>query len=222
MTIESTVHPDELTLDETPAEEFPGDVLPARSTIEDAARLTRLHERLEDVAVGFAAPEVCFRVVQSPLGELLVAATEQGVVRVAFQLEDLDAVVQRLADRISPRILRAPKRLDRVARWFDAYFAGGTEPYDGPLDLRLASGFRLQVLDHLREVPYGERISYARLAAAAGSPRAVRATGTACATNPLPLLIPCHRVVRSGGAIGAYLGGTAAKVRLLGLESEHA
>lgn len=209
MTIEPTV----------PEEDLPVDVLPARSTVEDAARLARLHDRLEDVAVGTAAPEVCFRVVESPLGELLVAATDRGVVRVAFELEGADAVVQRLADRIGPRILRTPRRLDRVARWFDAYFAGSAEPFDGPLDLRLAGGFRRQVLDHLRAVPYGARVSYGHLAAAAGSPRAVRATGTACATNPLPLLIPCHRVVRSDGTIGAYLGGTAAKARLLELES---
>ncbi|WP_375400010.1 methylated-DNA--[protein]-cysteine S-methyltransferase [uncultured Amnibacterium sp.] len=195
------------------------DAFPVEHVPDDSARLERLHARLEDAAVGEAAPDVHFRVVDSPLGALFVAATEQGVVRLAFELEDAEAVQQQLADRIGPRVLRAPRRLDPVARWLDAYFAGAAAPFDGPIDLRLARGFRLQVLQHLQQVAYGRRISYGALAAAAGNPGAVRATGTACATNPLPLLIPCHRVVRSDGTIGAYRGGTEAKVRLLALEA---
>jgi methylated-DNA-[protein]-cysteine S-methyltransferase len=180
--------------------------------------LARLHDRLEEAAVGEAAPDVHYRTVDSPLGPLLVAATEEGVVRVAFDREGLDAVLQSLADRLGPRVLRTPKRLDAVARQLDEYFDGSRRAFDVPLDLRLARGFRLAALERLRDVGYGHTISYAALAAAAGRPAAVRATGTACATNPLPLLVPCHRVVRSDGSVGAYLGGPEAKVRLLALE----
>ncbi len=183
------------------------------------ALLERLHERLESRAVGDAAPDVHYRTVDSPVGRLLVAATEAGVARVAFEREGEEAVLQSLADRIGPRILRTPKRLDDAARWFDAYFAGAHDPFGLPLDTRLARGFRLEVLDRLRQVPYGERVSYAALAARTSSPKAVRAVGTACATNPLPLVIPCHRVTRSDGSVGAYLGGPETKVRLLALET---
>jgi methylated-DNA-[protein]-cysteine S-methyltransferase len=181
--------------------------------------LERLHERLEARATGDAAPDVHYRTVDSPVGRLLVAATEAGVARVAFEREGEEAVLQSLADRIGPRILRTPKRLDDAARWFDAYFAGASDPFGLPLDTRLARGFRLEVLDRLRQVPYGERVSYAALAARTSSPKAVRAVGTACATNPLPLVIPCHRVTRSDGSVGAYLGGPDTKVRLLALET---
>ena len=106
-------------------------------------------------------------------------------------------MLQSLADRIGPRVLRTPRRLDDAARWLDGYFAGAHDPFGLPLDTRLARGFRLEVLGHLQAVPYGERVSYAALAAQTSSPKAVRAVGTACATNPLPLVIPCHRVTRS-------------------------
>jgi methylated-DNA-[protein]-cysteine S-methyltransferase len=185
---------------------------------EPAGLLSRLHERLERAAVGEDAPDVHYRTVDSPLGPLLVAATEAGVVRVAFDREGPDAVLQSLADRVGPRVLRTPDRLDPIARQLDEYFARTRRVFDVPLDLRLARGFRLAALERLREVGYGRTVSYAALAAAAGRPAAVRATGTACATNPLPLLVPCHRVVRSDGSVGAYLGGPEAKVRLLELE----
>jgi methylated-DNA-[protein]-cysteine S-methyltransferase len=185
----------------------------------DPALLARLHARLEDRAVGAYAPDVHYRTVDSPVGRLLVAATEAGIARVAFEREGEEAVLQSLADRIGPRILRTPARLDEAARWFDGYFAGAHDPFGLPLDTRLAKGFRLEVLGHLRAVPYGRRVSYAALAAGTSSPKAVRAVGTACATNPLPLVIPCHRVTRSDGSVGAYLGGPETKVRLLALEA---
>lgn len=185
----------------------------------DPALLARLHERLESRATATDAPDVHYRTVDSPVGTLLIAATETGVARVAFEREGEDAVLQSLADRIGPRILRTPGRLDDAARWFDAYFAGAHDPFGLPLDTRLAKGFRLEVLGRLRKVPYGQRVSYAALAAATSSPNAVRAVGTACATNPLPLVIPCHRVTRSDGSVGAYLGGPETKLRLLALES---
>jgi methylated-DNA-[protein]-cysteine S-methyltransferase len=192
--------------------------LPAAVPDEPPELLARLHDRLEAAAIGDSAPDVHYRTVDSPLGPLLVAATEAGVVRVAFDREGQDAVLQSLSDRLGPRVLRTPKRLDAVARQLDEYFGGSRRTFDVPLDLRLARGFRLAALERLREVAYGSTVTYAALAAAAGRPAAVRATGTACATNPLPLLVPCHRVVRSDGSVGAYLGGPEAKVRLLALE----
>ncbi|MFD1721738.1 methylated-DNA--[protein]-cysteine S-methyltransferase [Amnibacterium endophyticum] len=181
--------------------------------------LAALHERLERAATGADAPDVHYRTLDSAIGGLLVAATERGVVRVAFEREAEDAVLQSLADRIGARVLRTPARLDPAARWFEAYLAGARDPFPLPLDTRLARGFRLTVLDRLRAVPFGQRVTYAELAARADAPRAVRAVGTACATNPLPLVIPCHRVTRSDGTTGAYLGGAETKVRLLALES---
>lgn len=183
-----------------------------------ATVLTRLHERLEGRAVGDDAPDVHYRTVDSPVGRMLVAATEAGVVRVAFEREGEDAVLQALADRVGPAVLRTPGRLDPAARWLDAYFAGSHDPFPMTLDTRLARGFRLAVLEQLRLVPYGARVSYSELAARTAAPRAVRAVGTACATNPLPLVIPCHRVTRADGSTGQYLGGPETKVRLLALE----
>jgi methylated-DNA-[protein]-cysteine S-methyltransferase len=150
---------------------------------------------------------------------LLLAATPAGLVRVAYASEDHDAVLASLAEKVSPRILRAPARLDGAAREIDEYFTGGRTQFDLPLDLRLADGFRRQVIEHLSEIGYGHRESYAAVAAAIGNPRAVRAVGSACARNPLPLVIPCHRVVRTDGSIGQYVGGTAAKQTLLTLEA---
>ncbi len=180
--------------------------------------LAALHRRLEQDAAAASLLDVAVTTVDSPVGTLLLAATTEGLVRVAFDIEGHDAVLDELGRRISPRVLRAPGRLDAVARELDEYFTGRRHDFDLTVDLRLATGFRRSVLDRLREVPYGSTASYATLAAAAGSPRAVRAVGTACATNPVPVVVPCHRVVRSDGAIGAYRGGTAAKRVLLDLE----
>ena len=164
--------------------------------------------------------DVAYRTLDSPVGPLLLAATPAGLVRVAFTtVEDPDAVLEALADAVSPRVLEAPDRLDPVARELDEYFAGRRRAFDLPVDLQLARGFRRAALERLVEVPYGRTVSYAELAARAGSPRAVRAVGTACALNPVPLVVPCHRVVRSDGAPGAYRGGAEAKVRLLALEA---
>ena len=158
--------------------------------------------------------------MDTPVGPLLLAATEQGLVRVAYPNQGHEAVLQALADRVSPRVLHAPERLDPVVRQLDDYFAGRRRRFDVPLDWRLSTGFRSTVLHHLAaDVDYGRTASYAALAALAGSPKAVRAVGTACATNPLPVVVPCHRVVRSDGAIGSYAGGVDAKRTLLELEA---
>ena len=180
--------------------------------------MARLHERLVVRAEEEHLLDVGYRTVDSPVGSLLLAATDRGLVRVAFAGEGHDAVLEMLARQVSPRILRAPQRLDLAARELDEYFDGRRTGFDLALDLRLAHGFRLEVLQHLREIGYGATESYAVVAAAAGSPRAVRAVGTACATNPVPVVVPCHRVVRSDGTPGAYRGGPEAKRTLLALE----
>ena len=179
----------------------------------------RLHAQLAAAAADAGLLDVAYRTVDSPYGALLLAATERGLVRVAWEREDHDRVLAQLADRVSPRVLRAPARLDLAAREIEEYLERRRTGFDLPLDLRLASGFRRTVLDRLREVGYGRTVSYGQLAAAAGSPRAVRAVGTACARNPLPLVVPCHRVVRGDGSVGQYAGGSEVKRALLGLEA---
>jgi len=185
----------------------------------DGPHLDQLRDRLVAQAAAADLLDVAHRTVDSPYGALLVAATDSGLVRLAFAGEDHAAVLDRLATLISPRVLAAPRRLDPVARQLDEYFAGRRRGFDLPVDLRLARGFRREVLDHLREVPYGRTSTYTQLAAAAGRPRAVRAVGSACATNPVPIVVPCHRVVRTDGTIGQYLGGTEVKRALLALEA---
>jgi methylated-DNA-[protein]-cysteine S-methyltransferase len=181
--------------------------------------VARLRDRLVEQAAAEGLLDIAHRTVDSPHGPLLVAATPTGIVRLAFAGEGHDAVLDRLAAEISPRVLAAPGRLDDVARQLDEYFAGSRRTFDLPLDLRLSSGFRRQVLDHLRDVPYGRTATYTAIAAASGSPRAVRAVGSACATNPVPIVVPCHRIVRTDGTIGQYLGGTEVKRALLAMEA---
>jgi methylated-DNA-[protein]-cysteine S-methyltransferase len=185
----------------------------------DDETLARLHRRLERDAASDELLDVAYRTVDSPVGALLLAATTVGLVRVAYDVEDHDAVLAKLADTVSPRVLRAPARLDTAARQLDEYFTKRRTGFDVPVDLRLADGFRRSVITHLRDIGYGRRESYAEVAAAIGSPRAVRAVGSACGHNPLPVVIPCHRVVRSDGSTGQYVGGVAAKSALLELET---
>ncbi len=189
---------------------------PLPVTDEEAQR--RLHARLVREAGAAGLLDIAYRTVDSPVGSLLLAGTDRGLVRVAYDREDHGWVLETLAAKVSPRILDAPGRLDRVAREVDEYFAGTRRAFDVPLDLRLARGFRLAVLEHLAAIGYGRTQSYAQVATAAGSPNAVRAVGTACATNPLPVVVPCHRVVRSDGSTGGYVGGPDAKRALLALE----
>lgn len=186
---------------------------------EDQASIARLHDRLVAAAVSDGVLDVAYRTIDTPVGTLLLAATERGLVRVAYEREDHDSVLAVLAAGISPRILRAPARLDSASRQLGEYFAGKRTTFDLPLDFRLASGFRHAVLVHLGDIAYGHTESYAEVAVAAGSPKAVRAVGTACAKNPLPVVVPCHRVVRSDGSAGGYVGGADAKTTLLALEA---
>jgi methylated-DNA-[protein]-cysteine S-methyltransferase len=182
--------------------------------------LATLHARLAAAADAEGVLDVAYRTVDTPVGSLLLAATERGLVRIAYASENHDAVLQMLANRISPRLLHAPARLDAVATELEEYFAGDRRAFDFPLDWQLSSGFRNTVLHHLAvDMGYGQTASYGTVARLAGSPKAVRAVGTACATNPLPVVVPCHRVVRSDGSIGSYLGGIDAKRTLLTLEA---
>ncbi|BBZ39888.1 methylated-DNA--[protein]-cysteine S-methyltransferase [Mycobacterium conspicuum] len=185
----------------------------------DPDDLRRLHARLERAAQAGDLLDIAYRTVDSAVGPLLLAATPRGLLRVAFASEGEERVLTDLAQRISPRMLEAPPRLDPVARQLDEYFTGRRHAFDVALDWSLSQGFRRTVLGHLATaVSYGDTASYATLAQLSGSPRAVRAVGTACATNPIPIVVPCHRVIRSDGSVGSYRGGPAAKRALLDLE----
>jgi methylated-DNA-[protein]-cysteine S-methyltransferase len=191
----------------------------ALADADEDVTIARLHARLATAAEEAGVLDIAYRTLPTPVGDLLLAATTEGLVRVAYPREGHDAVLATLAARVSPRILRAPARLDTVSRQLDEYFQGRRTVFELPLDLRLAHGFRRAVLDHLPRIDYGHTESYAQVALATGSPRAVRAVGTACATNPLPVVVPCHRVVRSDGSMGNYAGGPDAKRALLTLEA---
>jgi methylated-DNA-[protein]-cysteine S-methyltransferase len=195
-----------------------GDLFAALPEIDEATQ-RKLHARLEVAATDAGLLDVAYRTVDTPVGSLLLAATDRGVVRVAYANEDHDVVLTKLAATVSPRVLYAPGRLDLAARELDEYFGGRRTGFDLPLDLQLATGFRRTVLSHLTDIAYGSTSSYGALAVAAGNPKAVRAVGTACATNPIPIVLPCHRVIRSDGSAGRYVGGEAAKQTLLTLES---
>lgn len=182
------------------------------------AELEVLHGRLEGPANDQGLLDIAFMTVDSPVGPLLLAATATGLLRVAFEREGLDQVVETLAARVSPRILKAPARLDAASRQLDEYFAGRRTVFDLPLDYRLSSGFRQLVQQHLPKIGYGHTQSYREVAELVGNPKAVRAVGSACATNPLPVVVPCHRVLRTDGTLGGYIGGLEAKSALLSLE----
>jgi methylated-DNA-[protein]-cysteine S-methyltransferase len=191
----------------------------ARGFPGDPGHLDALHARLATAAEQAGLLDVAYRTIDSPVGPLLLASTERGLVRVAYASENHASVLQTLAERISPRVLSAPARLDAAATALDEYFAGRRRGFDLPLDWQLSAGFRRTVLSRLAaDVGYGRTASYGALAQLAGHPKAVRAVGTACATNPLPVVVPCHRVVRADGRIGGYVGGTDAKQILLTLE----
>lgn len=178
----------------------------------------RLLERLADRAGRRGLLDVAVASTDTPIGSLLLATTGEGLVRVAFEIEDSDEVLEDLAARVSPRVLEAPSRLDPVRRQIEEYFEGRRTAFEVPVDMRLAHGFRRKALGFVADIPYGRTASYKEVAAGAGSPAAVRAAGSACATNPVPIVVPCHRVLRTGGALGGYTGGLERKEFLLRLE----
>lgn len=188
----------------------------------DEPTLQRLRGALAEKASEAQLLDLAYRRVDSPVGPLLLVATERGLVRVAFASQGHDRVLDQLAATISPRVLEAPRRLDPAARELEEYFAGTRHDFDLPLDLTTTGEFRRTVQLLLPTIGYGHTVSYAELAALAGRPAAVRAVGTACATNPLPVVVPCHRVLRGDGSLGGYLGGLDAKRTLLDLETRAA
>ena len=192
---------------------------PLQSPETDAADLSVLRARLAERAAAEGLLDVAYRTLDTRLGSLLLATTPVGLVRIAFEVEGHDAVLADLARRVGPRVLRGAGPLDEAARAIEGYLAGSVRIFDLPLDLRLAAGFRREAIGHLRDIAYGQTASYGALAALAGRPTAVRAAASACATNPLPLVLPCHRVVRADGSLGGYLAGTPVKAQLLALES---
>jgi methylated-DNA-[protein]-cysteine S-methyltransferase len=186
---------------------------------EDAETLSMLGDRLGLAAEAEGLLDVAYTTIDSPVGVLLLAATPHGLVRVAYAVEDHDRVLDTLSERISPRVLRAPGRLDAAARELDEYFGGRRRAFGVPLDRSLSRGFRQLVQRHLPEIGYGMTRTYGQVAELVGNPKAVRAVGTACATNPLPVVVPCHRVLRADGKLSGYVGGAAARQVLLSLEA---
>ena len=163
--------------------------------------------------------EVAYAVEPSPLGDLVLASTERGLIRVAYGGdESLERVLEELAGKVSPRVLEAPGRLDAVRRELDEYFAGERTSFDVPVDWRLSQGFGRKVLRATARIPYGRVLTYKEVAAKAGSPRGSRAAGNALGANRMPIVIPCHRVLHSGGGLGGYTGGLDKKEHLLRLE----
>jgi methylated-DNA-[protein]-cysteine S-methyltransferase len=162
--------------------------------------------------------DVAYTTADSPFGSLLLATTPKGLVRVGLPNQDADELLADLAARVSPRVLEAPARLEETRRELDLYFEGRLTEFDLPLDWQLSRDFRRKVLRAIARIPYGQTRSYTQMATSAGNERAVRAAGTACGTNPIPLVVPCHRVLRSGGALGGYGGGLPMKEALLRLE----
>lgn len=162
--------------------------------------------------------DVAYGLVESPLGELTVAVTPRGLVRIAYPDRDLDAVLGELARLVSPRVLEAPARLDEVRRQLEDYFAGRRRVFELPIDWSLEHGFTARVLRATARIPLGQVASYREVAGQAGNERAVRAAGNALGSNHIPIVVPCHRVVRTGGALGGYTGGLDRKEFLLRLE----
>ncbi len=175
-------------------------------------------DRFKNQAAEEGLLDVAYTRADSPFGPLLLATTKRGLVRVGLPNQDPDELLTDLARRVSPRVLEAPAELDEVMRELDLYFAGKLDRFDLPLDWRLSSGFRQRVLRAIDRIPYGQTRSYTEMARKAGNERAVRAAGSACGSNPIPLVVPCHRVLRTGGALGGYGGGLPMKQALLELE----
>jgi methylated-DNA-[protein]-cysteine S-methyltransferase len=175
-------------------------------------------ERLAARAAEEDLLDVAYATADSPFGQLLVATTPHGLVKLSLPNYDPEEALEDLAARISPRVLEAPTRLDETRRQLDLYFEGRLREFDLPLDWRLSKGFRRRALRAVGRIPYGKTRSYTQIARSAGNERAVRAAGTACGANPIPIVVPCHRVLRSGGALGGYGGGLPMKEALLAME----
>lgn len=175
-------------------------------------------KRLADRAAAEGLLDVAYANVDSPFGPILVACTPRGLVKLSLPNYDPEEALEQLAGQISPRVLEAPTRLDDARRQLDLYFEGRLREFDLPLDWQLSKGFRRRALRAIDRIPFGRTRSYTEIARSAGNERAVRAAGTACGANPIPIVVPCHRVLRSGGALGGYGGGLPMKQALLEME----
>jgi len=179
---------------------------------------------LTDAAAGAGLLDVAYATLDSPVGTLLVAVTPKGLVRLAY-LDEADnqeaSVLEQLAASVSPRVLAAPRRLDEPRRELDQYFAGRRRQFELPLDWQLTRGFGRRVLEATARIPYGATATYKQVATEAGSARAYRAAGNALGSNPIPIIVPCHRILHSGGGLGGYTGGLERKRVLLAVESGH-
>ena len=192
-----------------------------RRLLRAGTRLTPEPPDLPAAAAAAGMLDVAYTTTDSPLGPLLLASTDQGLVRVAYlDFADRDEVLQSLADRVSPRMLEAPGRLDEPRRELDDYFDGRRREFDLPLDRRLMSDFMWRILSATAAIPFGSVSTYGAVAREAGSPRGYRAAGNALGSNPMPIVIPCHRVLHGDGGIGGYTGGLERKRTLLELERE--
>jgi methylated-DNA-[protein]-cysteine S-methyltransferase len=188
------------------------------SASRDPEDLEAASARLAERAGADGLLDVAYATADTPVGPLLVATTPRGLVRAAYPRERPDDVLAELARDVSPRVLESPRKLDPVRRELDEYFEGRRRGFDLAIDWRLSHGFRCDALKALVGVRYGDTITYSELAQRAGSPRAHRAAGSACGSNPIPIVVPCHRVVRAGGGLGGYGGGVEVKEYLLELE----
>jgi methylated-DNA-[protein]-cysteine S-methyltransferase len=187
-----------------------------RNVADDAARAS---ERAVAAARALGLTDVSYSFEPSPVGDLLVAVTPRGLIRIAYNAEESgDDVLAELARRVSPRVVEAPAALDTVRRELDEYFAGERTSFGIPVDWRLHDGFSRRVLKATARIPFGKLLTYGEVAAKAGSPRGSRAAGNALGSNRIPIVVPCHRVVRSGGKLGGYAGGVERKEYLLELE----
>jgi methylated-DNA-[protein]-cysteine S-methyltransferase len=176
-----------------------------------------LDARFRDAAAAEGLLDVAYDVVDTPIGDLLVAATPRGLCRISYDTEP-ERFVEGLARSLGARVLRSPRPVDAVRRQLDEYFERRRETFDLDVDLRLAAGFSRRVLDELARVPYGEVTTYGELAKRAERPRAARAVGTVMNRNPIPIVLPCHRVVGASGSLTGYGGGLDRKEALLRLE----
>ena len=176
-----------------------------------------LDRRFREAAVSLALVDIGFDVIESPVGQLLVAASDQGLASISFDPEP-EEQLERLARIAGPCVLRSPRTVDEARRELDEYFSGRRRAFDLSLDLRALPPFTISVLRELARVPYGETTTYGMLASRVGRPRAARAVGTVMNRNRIPIVLPCHRVVGAGGNLVGYAGGLDRKTKLLELE----
>jgi methylated-DNA-[protein]-cysteine S-methyltransferase len=185
----------------------------------ESERAAAAARRFADRASRDGLADIVYAPVDSPFGTLLVASTKEGLVRLAFPEEPVESVLASISRRLSPRIVSAPATLDPLRRQLDEYFSGRRREFETPLDWSLIGPFGRRVLRATAAIPYGGYLSYGEVAAEAGSPRAFRAAGNALGANPLPIVVPCHRILHSGGGLGGYTGGLERKRTLLSIET---